>query len=606
MAKKKAEVAAAADSLGVVIPEAIIPRPRLQKLTVRNFRAIGSEPISVELDDIVVLVGPNNSGKSSILRAYEVVMQHGSKEGELFQEDFPNSTVDEKNPIEIELETVVYDAKAPGEKWIRKDEASGEMFVREKWTWTQPGKPKKVGWDVANNKWDEKEGPWGAPGVAQPARPEPHRILAFDSPEKQAEAVVKLLKEVLNERIKGIRNQKEAENGDKGEPTDYQKLLTSVSAFQKKVVQDANEQIGKVEEDLNDLIGKVFPGHVVRFDAKPEDDIDSCLNFFKETPQLLMGPKDGYKPSVDRQGSGARRTLLWAALRLLSEQNRTKKEASTARPHILLLDEPELCLHPNAVREACKVLYDLPKSKNWQVMVTTHSPVFIDFWRDNTSIVRVARKTDGSCCGTTIYRPKKARLDDDDKVRLKLLNLCDPYVAEFFFGGRTILVEGDTEYTAFIYVMQQNPDRFNDVHIVRARGKATICSLSKVLNQFGMPYAILHDSDTLEAIRDGKKIVNPAWTQNSNILTEVADGVAKKRVRLVASVTSFEPAYFGFNVKSDKPATAWEHLKTDNDARVKVERLLDALCDFSKPLPAGAVEWNDIAALQAALPNKAA
>lgn len=601
MAKKKVETLAT--STVVATPEPVVARPRLQKLTVRNFRAIGSEPVTVELDDVVVLVGPNNSGKSSILRAYEVVMQHGSKEGELLQEDFPNSQVDEKHPVEIELETVVYDAKAPGEKWIRKDEKNGEMFVREKWTWTQPGKPKKVGWDVAKDSWDEKEGPWGAPGVAQPARPEPHRIQAFDSPEKQSDLVVKLLKEVLNERIKSIQKQQaEAEGAGTG-PNDYQKLLASVTEFQKKVVQDANEQINKVEQDLNNLIGKVFPGHVVRFDAKPEEDVDSCLTFFKETPQLLMGPADGYMPSVHLQGSGARRTLLWAALRLLSDQSRAKKDAASVRPHILLMDEPELCLHPNAVREACRVLYDLPKSGNWQVMVTTHSPVFIDFWRDNTSIIRVERQPNGTCCGTTIYRPKKAHLDEDDKARLKLLNLCDPYVAEFFFGGKTILVEGDTEYTAFTYITQQNPDAYKDVHIVRARGKATICSLSKILNQFGVPYAILHDSDTLQAMRAGKPIVNPAWTQNSNILAQVSDALAAKRVRLVASVTSFEPAYFGFSVKSDKPATAWEHLKTNEEARNKVAALLDALLDFSKPLPAGAVDWNDIATLEASLPK---
>jgi len=54
------------------------PRPRLHKLRVRNFRCIGPTPVEIELDDIVVLVGPNNVGKSCILRAYEVVMLHGS------------------------------------------------------------------------------------------------------------------------------------------------------------------------------------------------------------------------------------------------------------------------------------------------------------------------------------------------------------------------------------------------------------------------------------------------------------------------------------------------------------------------------------------------
>lgn len=55
----------------------IAPRARLHKLVIANFRAIGKTPVTIELDDIVVLVGPNNAGKSSVLRAYEVVMQAG-------------------------------------------------------------------------------------------------------------------------------------------------------------------------------------------------------------------------------------------------------------------------------------------------------------------------------------------------------------------------------------------------------------------------------------------------------------------------------------------------------------------------------------------------
>ncbi|MDR3543128.1 MAG: hypothetical protein P4L69_19510 [Desulfosporosinus sp.] len=77
-------------------------------------------------------------------------------------------------------------------------------------------------------------------------------------------------------------------------------------------------------------------------------------------------------------------------------------------------------------------------------MVTTHSPAFIDFSRDNTTIIRVERGEQGDVKGTTVFRPKRAKLDENDKQLLKLLNICDPYVAEFFFGGHSIIVEGDT------------------------------------------------------------------------------------------------------------------------------------------------------------------
>ena len=49
----------------------------LKKLVIKNFRSIGETPIEIELDKIVVLVGSNNSGKSSILRAYQFAMEGG-------------------------------------------------------------------------------------------------------------------------------------------------------------------------------------------------------------------------------------------------------------------------------------------------------------------------------------------------------------------------------------------------------------------------------------------------------------------------------------------------------------------------------------------------
>lgn len=47
-------------------------RSKLVRMTVRNIGCIGDGGVDVELDDIVCLVGRNNSGKSTILRAYEL------------------------------------------------------------------------------------------------------------------------------------------------------------------------------------------------------------------------------------------------------------------------------------------------------------------------------------------------------------------------------------------------------------------------------------------------------------------------------------------------------------------------------------------------------
>jgi putative ATP-dependent endonuclease of the OLD family len=568
------------------------PRPRLVKLVVRNFRCIGTTPVTIDLDDIVVLVGPNNVGKSSVLKAYEVIMSEGSKAGELTIEDFPSGKVDGKELPEIELHTVVYD-NSPGPEWIEKTE-SGEMLVKEIWRWPAPGKPDRRGYNVQEQRWaadtDKEKVPWGAAAVANSRRPQPHRVDAFASPDTQAGVIVKLLMTAIKERVDSHRS-----DAQTNPESDFSRLLANISSLQKRIVAESKEHITAVQDGLSAYVGRVFPGHRVVFDPKPEDDIEDALTLFKSTPQLLMGPENGYLSAIELQGSGARRTLLWTAIQLLADAPR--KKDSSQRPHVLLLDEPEICLHPSAVREACDLLYSLPSNtENWQIMITTHSPCFVDFARDHTSIVRVERRDNGHITGTTIFRPSRANFDASDRECLKLLNQCDPYVAEFFFGGRSIIVEGDTEYTAFKHVMGLFPRKYEGVHIVRARGKATIVSLCKILNQFGAPYAVLHDSDRPTYQKAGNEHPNPAWVLNESIRTEMMK--ASTETRLLASVPNFEGAFLGEEAKSDKPYNVLCCIKESSPVVLRITQVLDALIHFENPVPEGTAQWTSVEQLR--------
>lgn len=574
--------------------EQVTRRPRLLKLTIQNFRCIGECPIEVDLDDIVVLVGPNNAGKSSILRAYEVVMSDGSADSSLTLEDFPSGKAVEGQTPVIELETVVFDDK-PGAEWCGEGPDGGSL-VRERWRWSAPGKPVRVGFNVTLGRWaedgDPEKVPWGAPAVANARRPQPHRVSAFDPPEEQTDEILRLLDAVLEEKLKAYRE-------EDPETSKYAKLVKNVVELQTAIVEESRENIERMQADLSKLVEKVFPRHSVVFDPRPDQDVAKGLSFFSARSQLRMGPEGGFQSTIDKQGSGARRTLLWTALKLLADEgvrarapgSKAKKplEMDPKRPHVLLMDEPEICLHPSAIREACSLLYDLPSGGSWQVMITTHSPCFVDFTRDNTTIVRVERSASGGLAGSTIYRPQVTQLDDDDKSRLKLLNLCDPYVAEFFFGGRCILVEGDTEHTAFAHLRQMHPDDFRDMHVVRARGKATIVSLMKILNHFGAPYAVLHDTDRKTAKRrDGQKITNPAWTKNADILAEAQK--AEGGVVHIACVPNFEEALFDGPVANEKPYSALVRLRERTSAHDKVRQLLTCLSGASDELPAGTMK----------------
>ncbi|MGO9227999.1 MAG: ATP-dependent nuclease [Bryobacteraceae bacterium] len=431
-------------------------------------------------------------------------------------------------------------------------------------------------------------------------------------PEEQAKRIVDLLRKALLDRAERAADEEGAPESA------VARVKRFIATEQKQVLAETQARIAMIETQLSSLITEVFAGFGVTFEAKPEEVGDKALNLFATNPLLRMGPANGYMAPVDKQGSGARRTLLWAALKLLGEQpttpkqakGKTKKAAETneetegTRTNVLLIDEPEICLHPNAIRDARRVLYDLAKpGNNWQVMVTTHSPVFIDLARDNTTIVRVERSGSGAIEGTTVFRPDRVKLDEKDKIKLKLLNLWDPYVGEFFFGGRTILVEGDTEYSVFQCLIEEDPRTFKDVHVVRARGKGILVSLVKILNHFGADYAILHDSDR-PTTPEGAP--NSAWGTNTSILDAVNAGPERGRVRLTAALPDFEGAIFGTHVSSDKPYKAVHEIESNAESRAKSRQLLEALLNHAKPLPSGVVQWSDIQELERALANQAA
>lgn len=560
------------------------PRPRLNKLIIKNFRTIGENPVEIDLDEIVVLIGENNSGKSSILRAYEVAMSDGSNEGKLELDDFPGNEVNQDKLPRIEIHTIITENK-PGDQWVQKLE-SGEMLIRERWTWSEAKKPaKRQGFDVTTSDWSDKV-PWGAPNVANSYRPKPHRIEAFASPEKQEKEIVALFAELIKDKAKAFRRP-----GNTTEKTDYELLIEQITEFQNDVSMSIATEVEDIENQIAEYLGKVFNNYKVKLDANPEAKIDKAYVPFNEPPIISMGPDDGYMAKISAQGSGARRTLLWSALKYLAENKGTKSE----RPHVLLLDEPELCLHPSAVRVARKVLYDLPKTKNWQVMVTTHSPVFIDLSYDNTTIIRVDRSSNDEVKSTTLYRPKAISLGDSDKENLKLLNVCDPYVHEFFFGGQIIIVEGDTEYTVFSKLKLEYSDEYKDLHIIRARGKAIIPSIVKILNQFTTSYAVLHDADTPQT-KTGTK--NPMWTVNSNILNAAKGSSSHNPINIIACKNNFEQAILGEDVSNDKPHNALIAMNKDDATLKTIKDLLDALLNPQKAPPKNCVRWGKIEDLQ--------
>ncbi|AUQ27035.1 AAA family ATPase [Dickeya zeae] len=94
--------------------------PRILQLQIKNFGCFDEKGVSVDINKIVVIVGENNIGKSTILRAFEVV----TTSEKLTLEDFHDRNV--ANKPEIIIHSLVVNANKPGDEWCISTENKNE------------------------------------------------------------------------------------------------------------------------------------------------------------------------------------------------------------------------------------------------------------------------------------------------------------------------------------------------------------------------------------------------------------------------------------------------------------------------------------------------
>lgn len=603
-------------------------RSKLVRMTVRNIGCIGNEGLTIDLDNIVCLVGRNNSGKSTILRAYELA--RGSIAFERSR-DRHQHAVDEQ-PSEIELE--VHIPEGIGNVDVRwKHPRDGLLIVKSRWQWAAPDFSKvretwdpKAGPDEAGQWADDKAG--GADAVFSSRLPRPLRIGSLEDIGKTEGNLLTLALAPLLATLEKARGDAESA---------LFKSITSVSTEIEMLSGNHKEHFNTVSARVTSGFQKVFPKLDVKLEFGAAPLVPNIADLVRSGSGLKI--KDGKTDSsLGQQGTGARRALFWAMLQVHNELTRDKEireeyrkrlvgdlaelekqkkpkkgkeqaadqlaaleaeigavkvkllahdeggaiPASTDDPalpgYLLLIDEPENALHPMAARAAQRHLYKLAESPDWQVIMTTHSPYFINPFEDHTTIVRLERSADDEAGSITprTYRSDDITFEGDDKARLQALQHIDPSFAEVFFGSYPILVEGDTEHAAFIAAIVEKEDELLDrVTVVRARGKAILLPLIKVLTHFKINFGVVHDCDP-PFKKNGDK--NGMWSENSKIRNAVI--TARERgleARHRVSIPDFERFLGGDEESKDKPLNAYMRVTAEAELRAKVHVLLDDL-----------------------------
>lgn len=596
-------------------------RSKLVRMKITNLGCIGPDGLEVALDEIVCLVGANNCGKSTVLRAYEAAVNMIG----LGPDDIHSKA--NGDPAKVELWVhIPKDAENIDAKW--KEESDGLLLVRSKWEWpTSGGKPTRSTWNPEIKDYAENDNASGLDTVFGSRLPKPFRIGSLENPEEEHKKLLELVLEPIKTQLIALMK-------DDGSP--LRARIKELQDEAEKPVTSFKADLEKVQGRVNASYQRVFSTAEVRLSVSlGELGLDPGAALARSSRVEII---EGHgQTRWSQQGTGSQRALFWSMLEVRSELNRLaderkqieksakekekelkklveklpglKQEAAKQKcegdvaklqkdldqlrqqaggaaidapapflpGYMLLIDEPETALHPSAIRAAKEHLYSLAAESGWQVILSTHHPAFVDPLKKHTTIVRLHRAA--AHAAPNVYRSDFVEFVGDEKENLKSLLAFDATVAEMFFGTKVVIMEGDTEFAAFSEVMNSDLAAFpldGRPLLIRARGKATIPILVKMLTHFKVDFAVLHDIDSPKITGGTRK--NSAYSVNKSI--QDAIGVARAaglRVIHRCSCPNFE-LHHGMSLPDkDKPFETWKAVRDNDAVKMSVRTILEEL-----------------------------
>lgn len=175
------------------------------------------------------------------------------------------------------------------------------------------------------------------------------------------------------------------------------------------IIPTDSDKISKKKEELLNLIRRSLKNHqqhLTGWLGKLEDKYEVSLsvqglNFEREPIDISLKEKGG-DVTLDNWGSGTRnRTLIF--LKLFNAVRRAKNEAETERiKPIIIIEEPESFLHPQAQAEFGRILQDMAEELKIQIIVTTHSPYFLSIKSPADNVLLQRSKCKSNPCTSAV------------------------------------------------------------------------------------------------------------------------------------------------------------------------------------------------------------
>ena len=236
---------------------------------------------------------------------------------------------------------------------------------------------------------------------------------------------------------------------------------------------------------------------------------------------------------------------------------------------LLLIEEPELYLRPQAQRYLYRLLREFALAGN-QVIYSTHSPAFLNVARlDELVFVERLPRT-----GTRALQPEPVSADEDFRVMTEF----DAARSELFLARAVVLVEGLTEKLVLPFVfaaLGHDVDR-EAISIVECGGKPNLPLFARICRATGIPFLVMHDSDrkTSGKLAAAERALNALIAETAGI------------DRVIVLDPDFE-AVSGLVGNRHKPERAWREFAARSAAEMPPElvRVAELAASFAQPVP---------------------
>lgn len=229
----------------------------------------------------------------------------------------------------------------------------------------------------------------------------------------------------------------------------------------------------------------------------------------------------------------------------------------------LVIEEPEMYLHPQAQRYFFRLLVDMADAGDCQVVYSTHSPIFADVARFE-AIRLFGREPKSFTRCTYVHRKEDIEYLSERRDAQKIAIAFDASRSEMLFARKALLVEGPGDRLAARIVADKLGLDLDaeDLAVVDCGSKAAIPFVARTAKALGIPFVVLHDLDLRVETGDEDQVAGIRKENarqkvvNDDVATAVGDPA------LIFTCESSLEALLGIGRKApDKPRRVVEALQ---------------------------------------------